>query len=64
MSLNCLTFQHAMLNRHYNRGSDVDLRAVNGCFAKMGFEVYIKRNLRYSEVQRTLDEVASMNHSK
>ncbi len=53
-----------MLNRHYNRGSDVDLRAVNGCFAKMGFEVYIKRNLRYSEVQRTLDEVASMNHSK
>ena len=41
----------------------MDLKATNETFSQMGFEVYTKRNLRYSEVGRLLEEVADMDHS-
>ncbi len=64
----CLILEHnefkPSLYLSERRGSEVDLKAASETFSRMGFEVYAKRNLTYSEVVRLLEEVASLDHSR
>lgn len=46
-------------------GSEVDLKSISRCFANLGFEVHIHKNLNYADVANVLYETATtIDHSK
>lgn len=64
----CLILEHDSfapnLQLSGRAGSEADLKAAVKCFTKLGFEVHIHRNLRYSDIMNLLEEVAViMDHS-
>ncbi len=64
----CLILEHDRFRQDLHlsdrRGSEMDTKAAQECFSEMGFDIFIKKNLRYSEISRLLEEIAGMDHSR
>lgn len=45
-------------------GSDIDADALSSLFAKLGFDVYVRKDMTISKIRETLKQIALLDHSE
>lgn len=64
----CIIFSHKEFDQHLRlqkrQETDEDVRKLNECLKKYGFDVMVYQDLRYAVIFEKIREVASDDHSK